>query len=175
MASHSQSVGGAAASPDVNRGRWMDPGGLRLGVEVAMGYRMLAEVTMAVHFAFLVYVALGGFLAWRWPRTLWLHLVATVWGFATVLVGLACPLTYVEDWSRERAGQAGLPPGGFIDHYIEGVIYPQRYTVLVRWLMAAAIVASWLGAYLRWRARRAGPTLGRPGVDAGARGGAAGR
>jgi hypothetical protein len=38
----------------------MDPGGRRLSVQVAMGHRTLAEDTMAVHFAFLVYVALSG-------------------------------------------------------------------------------------------------------------------
>jgi len=33
-----------------------------------------------------------------------------------------CPLTYLEDWSRERAGQHRLPHG-FIDHYVEGALY----------------------------------------------------
>lgn len=119
-----------------------------------MGYRVLAEVTMVVHFAYLVYVVAGGYLAWRWPRMFWPHLAATVWGFATILVGLACPLTYVEDRSRERAGQPGLPPSGFIDHYIAGVVYPQRYAVLVQWLVAASVAVSWLGVLLRWRRRR---------------------
>ncbi len=123
-----------------------------------MGYRVLAEATMTVHFAYLAYVALGGFLAWRWPRTLWLHLAATLWGVATIVFGLLCPLTNVEDWSRKRAGQQGLPPGGFIDHYIEGVIYPERYTILLRWLVAIAIIVSWLGCYVRWQARRRAPT-----------------
>ncbi|HEY0453933.1 DUF2784 family protein, partial [Actinophytocola sp.] len=27
----------------------------------------LADVTMVVHFAALLYIGLGGFLAWRWP------------------------------------------------------------------------------------------------------------
>jgi hypothetical protein len=119
-----------------------------------MGYRLLAEVTMTVHFAYLAYVTLGGFLAWRWPRTIWLHLTATLWGIATILFGLICPLTHIEDWARERAGQQGLPPTGFIDHYIEGVIYPQRYAGLIQGMVAVAVTVSWLGAYLRRRARR---------------------
>ncbi len=122
-----------------------------------MGYRVLAEVTMAVHFAYLVYVALGGFLAWLWPRAIWPHLAAALWGFATVVFGLICPLTYVEDWARERAGQQGLPPSGFIDHYIEGVIYPQRYAGLIQAVVIVAVVLSWLGAYARRRALRRVP------------------
>ena len=114
-----------------------------------MGYWVLAEVTMVVHFAYLVYVVAGGFLAWWWPRTLWLHLAASLWGFAAVGVGLICPLTYVEDLSRERAGQRGLPAIGFIDHYIEGVLYPERYAGLVQWLMAAAVATAWFGVLLR--------------------------
>jgi hypothetical protein len=126
-----------------------------------VGYRVLAEATMIAHFAYLGYVAFGGFLAWRWPRTLWLHLSATIWGFATILVGLNCPLTYIEDWSRRRAGQPGLPPGGFIDHYLEGVVYPERFTVLIRLLVTLAVIVSWAGVYLRWRgSRRAGPSAG---------------
>jgi hypothetical protein len=116
-----------------------------------MGYRALAEVTMVVHFAYLAFVVGGGLLAWRWPRAFWLHLVATLWGFATVTIGLICPLTTVEHWARQRAGQPGLPPSGFIDHYLAGVVYPQRYADVVTWLVAAAVIVSWAGLLIRWR------------------------
>jgi hypothetical protein len=118
-------------------------------VGAIVGYRALAEATMVVHFAYLAYVVAGGFLAWRWPRTFWLHLAAILWGFAAVGVGVICPLTYVEDLSRERAGQPGLPAIGFVDHYIEGVLYPERYAGLIQWLMVVAVAISWLGVLLR--------------------------
>lgn len=121
-----------------------------------MGYRALAEATMVVHFAYLAYLVAGGFLAWRWPRTFWLHLAAAGWGLAAVIVDLNCPLTYLEDRSRERAGQPGLPPGGFIDHYLVGVLYPERSAALIQWLVVAAVAVAWLGALLHWR-RRAMP------------------
>ncbi|WP_232851680.1 DUF2784 domain-containing protein [Nocardia acididurans] len=117
-----------------------------------MLYRVLADVTAGLHFAFVAYVVVGGFLAWRWPRTIWLHLAAVGWGFSTVLIGIDCPLTYVEDWARERAGQAGLPPSGFIDHYITGVIYPRELLDEVRVGVAVCVVASWIG--LAWVVRR---------------------
>lgn len=122
-----------------------------------MGYRILADVTMLAHFTFLVYVTLGGFLAWRWPKAIWPHALMAGWGFSTVLFGFHCPLTYVEDWARQRAGQQGLPSTGFIDHYIEGVIYPERYAGLVQFAVAAVVLISWIGAlvlYLRRRKRR---------------------
>jgi hypothetical protein len=118
-----------------------------------MFYRILGDVVMAFHFAFLVYVALGGFLAWRWPKAIWPHLALAGWGFSTVLFGINCPLTYVEDWARRQAGQAGLS-SGFIDTYLEGVVYPQRFAVHLQAMVATLVVISWVGAVIRWRARR---------------------
>jgi len=71
-----------------------------------------------------------------------------------------CPLTYVEDRLRRRTGQSGLPRG-FIDAYIEGVLYPARYAGQVRMLAGAVIVLSWLGAYLLWRVRRRATSVAR--------------
>jgi hypothetical protein len=120
-------------------------------------YRPLTTLILAVHFGYLAYLVLGGFLAWRWPRTIWLHLTAAAWG--TIIVGadlaaggLTCPLTYAEDWSRRRAGEAGLTTG-FIDRYIEGVVYPERFAAAAQALAAAAVLVSWVGFYLRRRRR----------------------
>ncbi|MEU0539774.1 DUF2784 domain-containing protein [Nocardia sp. NPDC005978] len=121
-----------------------------------MFFRLLADVTAGVHFLFVAYVVVGGFIAWRWPRTIWLHLAAFGWGFSTVLIGIDCPLTDLENWSRRRAGEAGLPPSGFIDHYITGVIYPESALELVRALVAVVVVISWIGLWLRTSRRRHG-------------------
>ncbi|QIS12056.1 DUF2784 domain-containing protein [Nocardia arthritidis] len=123
-----------------------------------MFFRLLADAVAAVHFAFVAYVVVGGFVAWRWPRTIWLHLLAFGWGFSTVLFGLECPLTYLESWARRRAGEAGLPPSGFIAHYITGVLYPERALGLIRVLVALVVAASWVG-YLWLRHRRAAKAL----------------
>lgn len=128
-----------------------------------MLYRLLADLTAGVHFVFVAYVVVGGFVAWRWPRTIWLHLIAFAWGFSTVLFGLDCPLTYLEDWARRQAGEQGLPSSGFIDHYITGVLYPREALGLVRALVAVCVVASWAGLYALSRRRATkvatGPTF----------------
>jgi hypothetical protein len=117
-----------------------------------MGYRVLVTAILTVHFAYLAYVILGGFLAWRWPRAFWPHLVAAAWGLAVVGIPLTCPLTTAENWARRRAGSTALTKG-FIDRYIEGVLYPERYTRLLQVLVAVLVLGSWLGAFL-WRRRR---------------------
>jgi hypothetical protein len=115
-----------------------------------MAFQVLAGATMMLHFAFLAYVVAGGFAAWRWPEAIWPHLLAAGWGLSTVVFRLPCPLTWLEDWARRRAGGSGLG-SGFIDTYLTGIVYPQRYVGLLQLLVAAAVVVSWAGALLRRR------------------------
>jgi hypothetical protein len=118
-----------------------------------MGYRTLVTAILVAHFAFIGYVVFGGFLAVRWPRAFWPHLLAAGWGLLVVAVPLNCPLTWAEDWARQRAGEAPLTKG-FIDRYVEGVIYPAGYAEQL-WVLAGLVVAgSWLWAYRRGRNRR---------------------
>ena len=119
-----------------------------------VGYRLLADLTMLVHFTFLAFVVFGGFLAWNWPRVIWSHLLTAAWGFATILFSIRCPLTDVEDWARTRAGEAKLTGTGFIDHYIEGVLYPQEYTRLIQAAAAVVVLGSWLGLVMRRRSQQ---------------------
>lgn len=113
-----------------------------------MGYRVLSAAIVVVHFAYLGYAVSGGFLAWRWPRALWPHLVAATWGVAVIALRLECPLTFAQNWARRRAGEPPLT-GGFIDHYVSNVLYPERYTALVQALVATLVAASWVMAVRR--------------------------
>ncbi|MFC9786590.1 DUF2784 domain-containing protein [Rhodococcus sp. NPDC127528] len=109
-------------------------------------------LAVTVHFAFIGYVVVGGFLAWRWRRTIAAHVFAVVWGFGSVLVGYDCPLTNLENWARGMAGRPPLPSSGFIAHYITGVLYPVDAVNLVRLLVAVLVLGSWVGFVLRGRA-----------------------
>jgi hypothetical protein len=119
-----------------------------------MDYRLLVSAVLVAHFAFLAYVVLGGLPAIRWPRLFWPHLAAAAWGLVVITFPVACPLTGAEDWARRRAGEAALTRG-FIDRYIEGVLYPARYAGLLHVLVALVVLGSWLLVYRRWRSRRA--------------------
>ncbi|WP_067862198.1 DUF2784 domain-containing protein [Nocardia shimofusensis] len=120
-----------------------------------MGFRLIADLTAFAHFAFLVYVVFGGFLAWWRPWAFWPHLAAAVWGFGSVLIGYDCPLTHLENWARRSAGTAELPSTGFIDHYLTGVIYPDDAVGLIRLLVAVVVLISWAGALVTIRRRSA--------------------
>jgi hypothetical protein len=113
-------------------------------------YRFSADAVVVVHFAFIVFVAIGGLLAWRWPRTLWLHVPAVAWGLGIVTVGYECPLTPIEKYFRRLGGEERYE-GGFVDRYIEGVVYPDAYTPLLRAIAAALIAVGWTGSVIRLR------------------------
>lgn len=116
-----------------------------------MLYRILANTALVTHLAFIAYVIFGGFIAWRWPRAIWLHLIAASWGFIGIIVGIVCPLTILEHWARLRAGLSGLPPEGFIDHYLTGVIYPETLLIEVQIAVAVVVISSWVGFVVRQR------------------------
>ncbi|GAB3645293.1 DUF2784 domain-containing protein [Glycomyces tarimensis] len=126
-----------------------------------MGYRILADAAMIVHFLFVAYVVLGGFLAWRWPKSWFLHAPVALYGLVITVYGFVCPLTPVEDHFRRQAGQEGLEPTGFIDTYIEGVVYPGEYAAAAQWAAAAVVAISWIGALLLHRRRRQAATSSR--------------
>lgn len=117
-----------------------------------MGYRLVADAVVVVHLAFIVFVGAGALLAWRWPRLVWLHVPAVVYAVAIVTVGFDCPLTPIEKHFRGLAGEGGYE-GGFVDRYVEGVIYPESATTLLRAVAAVAVVAGYAGLVARRRAR----------------------
>ena len=116
-------------------------------------YEVVVVLIVALHFAFICYVVVGGLLALRWRRTIWLHVPAVVWGIAIGAKRVDCPLTWVERWARKRAGMAPLPPNGFIAHYITGVIYPARWAIGVQLAALAVVAVSWM-LYVRRHIRR---------------------
>jgi hypothetical protein len=112
----------------------------------------LTTLTTGVHFLALLYIGLGGFLAWFWPRAILVHIVFALWGVAVNVLPLSCPLTELEDHLRGLQGLGPLP-GGFNEYYIYGTLFPHEALPVVGIGALALVVFSYLGAYLRWRAR----------------------
>ena len=118
-----------------------------------MLYSWLAVAVAGLHYAFLAYLVTGGYLAWRWPRSLTLHILAATWGFVVVAARLPCPLTALQNWLRRRAQEPALARS-FLDTYARGVFYPANHEQLVQGLVALLILASWTGLVLRYLRHR---------------------
>ncbi|MFO1310975.1 MAG: DUF2784 domain-containing protein [Burkholderiales bacterium] len=111
-----------------------------------MHWRLLADATVAFHFAFIVFVVLGGLLVLRRRWAAWVHVPAVAWVVYLELTGSICPLTPLENAWRVRAGEAGYE-GGFIDHYLMPVIYPAGLTPHIQALLGIGVLVLNLAVY----------------------------
>ncbi len=117
-----------------------------------MTYRLLADLVLIVHLAFIVFVVLGGILVLRRPRLAWLHIPAVVWGAYIEFLDDPCPLTPLEKYLRRLGGEAGYA-GGFIEHYVTAIIYPEGLTRGIQITFGVLVIVINILAY--WRVMRA--------------------
>jgi hypothetical protein len=108
--------------------------------------RLAAETLVAVHFGFVMFVVLGGFLAWRWRTLIWVHTPVALYGASIEFIGWTCPLTPLENHFRRMAGESGYE-GGFIQHYLIPLLYPVDYTMGLRVTLGLLVVALNVVAY----------------------------
>lgn len=118
-------------------------------------YRLLADLVVVVHLAFVAFVVAGGLLVLRWPRLAWAHVPAAVWGTLIELAGWGCPLTPLENDLRRLGGEAGYA-GGFVERYLVGLLYPDGLTRTHQIVLGLAVLVVNGFVYWRlWRRRRA--------------------
>jgi hypothetical protein len=108
-----------------------------------MIWRILADVVVVTHAAFVGFVVFGFAailvgvrLEWDWVRSVRFrtaHLIAISLVCIDALLGLMCPLTTLEDWLRGMAGQARYP-GDFIGYWAHRLIFYDA----PRWVFTAA-------------------------------------
>ncbi len=111
-----------------------------------MHYGLLADLTVLLHAAFIVFAVFGGLLVLRWPRIAWLHLPAVLWAAFIEFSGRICPLTPLENHYRDLAGESGYS-GDFIEHYVLPVIYPAGLTRNIQLWLGIGVVAVNVLAY----------------------------
>jgi uncharacterized membrane protein len=121
-------------------------------------WRWSGDGVVALHFAYLAYLLVGGFVAWRWPKTIVPHALAALWAALMVATPVDCPLTTLQQEFRRLAGQAPLH-GGFVEVYIKGRLYPPDRTGLAQIVVGIVVAGSWTGL----AARHHRQSRGRPG------------
>ena len=113
-----------------------------------MFYRLGADLIVVLHFGFVLFVLLGGLLLIKWPRLVWLHLPAAAWGAFVEFSGWICPLTPLENWLREQAGDTGYA-GDFIAQYLSNILYPGTLTREVQIVFGILVLSINLTIYGR--------------------------
>ena len=115
-----------------------------------MSYEIAADLTAAVHFAFIAFVIFGALLGRRSRVWMALHLAAMLYGVMIEVFYWYCPLTVLEQYLRAKAGR-GQYQDAFIAHYLNRVIYldAPQWTLI---LAAAVVLGVNAGIYFhRWR------------------------
>lgn len=111
-----------------------------------MPWGLFADLVVVLHVAFIVFAALGAFIALRWRWVLFLHVPALAWATWIGISGSICPLTPLENYLRSRAGESGYE-SGFIEHYILPVLYPIGLTQQTQWVLTTALIVVNVVAY----------------------------
>jgi hypothetical protein len=118
-----------------------------------MLYRILADLVVVLHLAFVIFAVLGGLLALRWRRVIYGHIPAVLWAVLLEFAGWACPLTPLENALRVKGGEAGYEVS-FIEHYLLPLLYPAGLTRNTQIVLGALALAVNLGIYWYISARR---------------------
>lgn len=118
-------------------------------------YRLGADLLVIAHLLFIVFAFVGGVAVLRWHWLALVHLPVAIWATLVESMGWVCPLTPLEIALRVAAGEAGYH-GGFVEHYIVSIVYPDGLTRELQWLLAALVVLVNAAVY-GWLAIRLGP------------------
>ena len=105
-----------------------------------MFYLWLADLVVIIHLSFVAFVIAGGLLALKWRQFAYIHIPAVGWAVVVEIMGWVCPLTPVEIWLRENAGEKGYTTG-FIEHYILPVLYPAELTRTVQLILGILLLS----------------------------------
>lgn len=94
-------------------------------------YRSLATLTLAVHALWIIWMLAGAFLlpslhlagkGRGWGRLRFVYLISVVGTLFFAFTSGICPLTDVENYFEDRAGDPGYE-AGFIHHYLSEFVY----------------------------------------------------
>lgn len=123
--------------------------------------RFLADAVVLFHLLFIAFAVVGGVVVLRWRRVMWVHLPSVAWAVWVEVMNRPCPLTPLENYFRQRGGEAGYP-GGFVEHYIWPMIYPEALTDRIQLMIGAFVFCVNVAAYAlvlwQWKQRRLAAT-----------------
>ena len=86
-------------------------------------YEIAANLTLFVHFAFILFVVFGALLFFVTTKIIFIHIPAFIWGSYIELTHSICPLTYLENWFLNKANLT-IYSEGFIQNYLVPIVYP---------------------------------------------------
>ena len=90
-------------------------------------YELAADLTLIIHFTFILFVIFGALLFFITTKIIFIHIPAIIWGSYIELTHSICPLTYLENWLLQKANLTTYSEG-FIQNYLVPIVYPMNMT-----------------------------------------------
>lgn len=117
-----------------------------------MTWKLLADLVLAVHAAWVIFNVLGPL--WCWNRPAWRAAHVATLSLTVLFMAFkgSCPLTDLENHLLARADPAAVYTGGFIARWLEKLVYWDISPGLLGAATGAWFVL-WLGIYA-WMRRR---------------------
>jgi hypothetical protein len=137
-------------------------------------YSILADVVVAIHFAYVSFVVFGELLIiagiplrWQWIRNIWFrvaHLLAMLYPAFEMFSGIDCPLTVWELQLLKAAGKTA-EHRSFVGRLLDNLMFFQCPDDSPVWFwiyggLATVFVLTFVLAPPRWKARK--PLLSEP-------------
>ena len=92
-------------------------------------HNLFLDLTILLHFLWILFLIFGVVFALKGSKIAWFHLGGLLFSLFINMLGMYCPLTYLENYLRSTYGASGPYLGSFIAHYLERIIYldlPER-------------------------------------------------
>lgn len=118
-------------------------------------FQVLANAVLVAHVGMVLFIIgglvltlVGAAMGWQWVKNFWfraLHLAGIAYIAIEAWLGIVCPLTTLELWLREQAGQA-VYEGDFIAHWMRQLMFyeaPPWVFIVAYSAFGALVVASW--------------------------------
>lgn len=118
-------------------------------------YGALANAVLILHVGIVLFIIgglvltlIGGLRHWVWVRNFWFraaHLLGIAYIAMEAWLGIVCPLTTLEQWLREQAGQA-VYAGAFVAYWLRKFMFYEA----APWVFIAAYSGFGLLVLLSW-------------------------
>ena len=88
-----------------------------------MLFKVLADITVLLHFLWILFLVFGSVPGARFRIAKILHIAGLAFAIVMQIFGWYCPLTHLEVWFRLKHDPALAYGGSFIINYAEKLIY----------------------------------------------------
>ena len=98
-----------------------------------------ANLTLIAHLIFILFVVFGGLIFFIFPKIIYTHLPALLWGIYIELTNNVCPLTYLENWFLYK-GELSTYFNDFINNYLFPIIYTEGLTAEIQIYLGTSLI-----------------------------------